>query len=100
MASTRCRPPNRQPNCALPVLCPLSDCTELLAAAQEQLNQLAEYLQQLPDALDGADEEAVSQAAAQRAQLEGVLQERQAAAALVEEVLELAQSVSRRLSGV
>lgn len=82
------------------MLCPLSDCTELLAAAQEQLIQLAEYLQQLPDAPEGADEEAVSQAAAQRAQLEGVLQERQAAAALVEEVLELAQSVSRRLSGL
>ncbi|PRW61467.1 PALE chloroplastic isoform B [Chlorella sorokiniana] len=78
----------------------MAECTELLAAAQEQQRQVAAYLQRLPEVPGGEDEEAAGRAAAQRAHLEGLLQERQAAAAMVEEVLELAQAVSRRLSGL
>ncbi|KAI7838796.1 hypothetical protein COHA_007411 [Chlorella ohadii] len=63
----------------------MADCTELLVAAQEQQRQVAAYLQQLPEVSSGEDEEAAGRAAAQRAHLEGLLQERQAAAALVEE---------------
>ncbi len=96
-----CCPANQLPHTLRPAV-PFvpTDCTELLVAAQEQQRQVAAYLQQLPEVASGEDEEAAGRAAAQRAHLEGLLQERQAAAALVEEVLELTQAVSRRLSGL
>lgn len=77
-----------------------ADCTELLTAAQQQQQQVATYLQKLPEVPEGADEEAAGRAAAQRAQLEALLEERRAAAALVVEALEVAEAVARQLRGL